>query len=126
MFWESKEINQCISCNIEEGYYPKFNDTNNIYPFLNCYNNETIFDGYYLNKTLYSFEPCYYTCNKCSSYGDKINNNCEECKMGYYFNNGKNCYQCNNYYYFDSSNNYHCIDSCSVYNLCSLSDWYWL
>ena len=111
---ESKEINQCISCNIEEGYYPKFNDTNNIYPFFNCYNNETIFDRYYLNKTLYSFEPCYNTCSKCSSYGDKINNNCDECKIGYYFtsktNNDKNCYQCNNYYYFDSSNNYHCTE----------------
>ena len=105
-------INLCISCNIEEGYYPKSNDINNIFQFINCYNNETISDGYYLNISLNSYEPCYNTCSKCSYYGDNINNNCDECKIGYYFNSNtsKNCYQCNNYYYFDSSNNYHCTE----------------
>ena len=105
---------KCLSCNTEEEYYPKNNDEDNTLLLLNCYNNETISDGYYLNKTFFSYEPCYNTCEKCSGFGDENNNNCDECKSGYSFmNNDKNCYQnCNYYFYFDSSQRYHCTENC--------------
>ena len=113
---ETIQLNKCLTCNNEEGYYPKYNDTNNILFFVDCYNNETISEGYYLNGELKIYEPCYNTCKKCSSYGDKNNNKCDECKPGYDFNpyitENPNCYQiCNYYYYFDSSNNYHCTET---------------
>ena len=103
---ESELVGQCISCNIDEGFYPKSDYNNTTLSFINCYNNETISDGYYLNKSLNLYEPCYNTCSKCSNFGDENNNNCDECKSGYSFinnyTNDKNCYrQCNYYYYID-------------------------
>ena len=35
--YKSMNFNLCESCNNEEGYYPKMNDSLNIYPFVNCY-----------------------------------------------------------------------------------------
>ena len=109
---ESVMINKCLSCNEDEGYYQKYNDTNNYLLLINCYNKETIDDGYYLDKNLNMFIPCFRTCSKCSKAGDENNNNCEECKSGYSFNNiTKNCEEkCNYYYYFDNKNKYHCTD----------------
>ena len=45
--------NLCISCNNEQGYYIKFNDTSSKYGFINCYNQSPI--GYYLdtNDSIY-------------------------------------------------------------------------
>ena len=114
---ESILLNKCLLCNSDEGYYQKFNDTNNFLIFVNCYSKDTIEDGYYLDSELSLFKPCYETCSKCSHSGDENNHNCEECKSGYLFNNvTKNCEkeECENYFYFDDSNKYHCTDN----NIC--------
>ena len=48
-----------------------------------CYDKTPI--GYYLDKENNRYKKCYYTCNKCNKGGDKINNNCLECKDNYTF-----------------------------------------
>ena len=52
---ESKKHNLCVSCNIDENYYPKNNDDKNIDTFINCYNEETILceHNYYFNSSEY-------------------------------------------------------------------------
>ena len=35
---ESVENNLCISCNTNDNYFPKFNDSSNLNTFINCYN----------------------------------------------------------------------------------------
>ena len=106
--YESIQNNQCVSCNFEDGYYPKSNDNNNIYPFFNCYKN---LEGYYLNNQTY--EPCFSTCKYCSGFGNEINNKCIECISTHEFKNDfendNNCYQkCKYNYYYDSNNTYQC------------------
>ena len=120
---ESKIYNLCVSCNNDEGYYPKYNDELNINSSLiNCYNNDSISDGYFLNIVSKYYEQCYSTCKKCNKSGDEDNNNCLECKSGYQFKtdfeNDYNCYDiCDKYYYFDSNKKYYCVDECpSKYN----------
>ena len=66
-----------------------------------------------LAKSVY--KKCYETCGKCKIEGNKLNNNCEECKKNYTFYqnllNVSNCYKtCNFYYYFNESNNFHCTN----------------
>ena len=97
---------------MELGYFPKINDPNNFNnSFVNCYNESTISDGYYLNNITNQYEPCYYTCKKCNSLGDKNNNNCIECDnisfFNYFFDH--NCYpNCLNYYYIDYKSQFQC------------------
>ena len=50
-------IDLCISCNEEQNYFPKFNDTNNYNSFINCYTN---LENYYLKDNIYN--PCYGSC----------------------------------------------------------------
>ena len=114
---ESMEYNLCETCNIDEEYYPKINDTLNIYPFINCYKGS--FGGYYLDNNDKIYKPCYSSCEACSESGDENNHNCLTCKSGYIFKelflDDKNCYEnCTFYYYFDSNNKYQCTlsDEC--------------
>ena len=51
----SKLKNQCISCNNEEGYYPKCDDNENISPYLKCYKNP---EGYLLVENP-QYTQCY-------------------------------------------------------------------
>ena len=108
--FESMEYNLCESCNIKEGYYPKINDSLNIYQFINCYND---LKGYYLDYNESIYKPCNSKCETCTGHGDEINNNCQTCISGYSFLNDSvykhNCYEiCEFYYYFDSEKKYHC------------------
>ena len=50
---ESLENNLCISCNQDEGYYPKANDNN---LFINCYNYDTIPKDYFFNNITKQYE----------------------------------------------------------------------
>ena len=109
--FESSMNNLCISCNINENYYPLFNDTINSIEFINCYNE--IPDGYFFDNIEKIYKPCYSTCKNCTENGDENNNNCLSCKDNYSFKddfeNDKNCYKkCDYYYYFDSNRNYFC------------------
>ena len=103
---DSMNNNLCISCNNEDGYYPKFNDSSNIDSFIECYNNA--FEGYFLDITQKIYNPCYSTCKTCNESGDIDNNNCIKCYNNYTLMDS-NCYEiCKYYYYFNSSNNYQC------------------
>ena len=111
----------CISCNNEEGYYPKFEEERNNDGFINCYKNPS---GYFLitiDGEQY-YEKCYETCSNCIELGDEINNKCTECIQDYGFKydfeNAQNCYEiCSDKYYFDSDRKHFCIDQCpSAYN----------
>ena len=107
---ESLSHNLCISCNKENNFYPKNNDSSNNNSYLDCYNN---LEGYYLDNEM--FYKCYKTCENCNLPGNETHNNCVKCKLNYTFlkdeNNNYNCYkQCKYYYYFNSSNEYICTD----------------
>ena len=103
---ESTLKDLCISCNIENYYYPKINDDKNEDLFIGCYYREI--EGFYLDNDNSILKPCYSNCKKCTEYGNIFDNKCTECYSNYTLNN-TNCYQiCEYYYYFDSSNLYHC------------------
>ena len=103
------EDNQCKSCNTNKGYYPKSNEESNS-DFINCYKDPV---GYYFDNNTNTYNPCYPTCKKCSSFGNMTHNKCLECIEGYRFisdfEDDANCYNiCNYYYYFDENKNYFC------------------
>ena len=122
---ESHDIGKCLSCNNENEFYAIYNETNNKY--ITCYPKETVFEGLYLNTANKVFEPCFYSCKKCSVLGNEDNHQCEQCISGYDYNQkisiNNNCYEiCEYYYYIDSSNKYQCTpeDKCpSSYKLIS-------
>ena len=88
---ESMAKNLCITCNINDNYYPKYNDSSNIESFINCYNQTPI--GYYLDNSDLNnifYNPCYITCKKCNQYGNEVNHSCDECFDNYTLKDG-NC-----------------------------------
>ena len=99
----------CLTCNVDENYFPKSNETNT---FVNCYNN--LEEYFYLDNQMY--HPCYSTCKKCTGEGTLTNHKCSECILNHSFKsdlgNNNSCYlDCNHYYYFDENNNYYCTES---------------
>ena len=109
---ESMDKELCISCNINDNYYPKFNDNLNIEDFIKCYNTKQ--EGYYLDKNQNIYMPCYSECKNCEELGNENNNKCTECNSNYTLVN-QNCFEkCSYYHYFDTSNKYHCTlsDEC--------------
>jgi len=60
---ESMMYNACISCDIDNYYYPKFNNSNNN-SFIDCYNFNTISDGYFLDKNDNSFKLFFFKLQK--------------------------------------------------------------
>jgi len=109
---QSVEKELCISCNINDNYYPKINDNSNVDDFIKCYNTKQ--EGYYLDKNQHIYMPCYSDCKNCEELGNENNNKCTECKSDYILVN-QNCYEkCSYYHYFDFSNKYHCTlsDEC--------------
>ena len=108
---ESNALDLCVTCNDEEGYYPKIDDEKREDGFINCY----IYpEGYFLNNSIYV--PCYLSCKYCTKLGDSLNNECSECKSGYEtkndFDNDDNCYRiCEHYYYYDENNIYQCTEN---------------
>ena len=96
----------CISCNINNNFYPKYDPLNTI-EFFDCYNK---LDGYFLNDSTQFFEPCYKTCKSCQKLGDNYNHKCTECYPNYNHNDS-NCFEkCKYYYYYDLLNEYHCSE----------------
>ena len=108
---DSQINNSCISCNIYEGYYPKYNDILENNSFIECYN---FLEGYYLDNN--TFKPCFYSCKECNNSGDVYNNNCLACYSNYTLK-GSNYYEkCEYYYYINSSNYYSCTSNKSCPN----------
>ena len=105
----SYQYEQCINCNIEKGYYPKYNDKTNVSTFVNCYIDP---DGYYLKNNSY-YKYCYSTCKKCHGHGNDANNNCKECYEGsLLIKEEKKCLKnCSYNYYYDSSNKLKCTEN---------------
>ena len=98
---ESNTYNLCISCNTEDNYYPKYNDSLNKNSFINCYNITP--ERHILDNNIY--KPCYETCYNCKGIGENNNHNCISCITNYSFihDNNDNCYKnCEYYYYFDN------------------------
>ena len=102
---------KCLSCNIEQGYFPADNK-----PSSNCYNITTIDIEYILIETfdkeniIKKWTICYSTCETCFSSGNSKQHNCLNCISGYYFlDNTTNCvnesYATSNGYYFNSAYN---------------------
>ena len=109
---DSLKYDLCISCNTEEGYYPKEKDVANNNTFINCYKD---LEGYYLDINDNIFKKCYSTCKNCNQSGNITNNNCLECITNHMFRddfkNDSKCYEnCLYYYYFDLENNYYCTE----------------
>ena len=107
-----ENINICYSCN--EGYYPIYNDTSNIYPYINCYKSP---EGFYLDNKDKYYKSCYLSCKSCTEKGDIKYNNCLECALNYQTKNDspidRNCYEiCENYYYYDNEKIHHCVNEC--------------
>ena len=112
----SIELNLCVSCNKEEGYFPKIDEPLEENGFINCYKNP---EGYYYNELNEIYEPCYFSCKSCIEFGNETDNKCIECKFGYehkndFEGNKNNCYEiCEYYYYFDrkKNNKYFCTEN---------------
>ena len=102
---ESLEKNLCISCNIENKFFPKFEEFEETYDrsLLDCYN-ETPF-GYYLDKDVYKIDK---SCDNFEKYN--LNND----KTFFLENVELSSYNCPHYYYCDELNNYYCIND----NIC--------
>ena len=117
---------KCLSCNIDQGYYPAINK-----PTSHCYNKTTIDQEYNLLQ-LYDEDTqklsriwmiCYNTCKTCSSFGNEEENNCISCISKHYLiYNTTNCVNneyamANNYYFNTTFKQYvKCDKSC---NTCS-------
>ena len=80
---ECNQINLCLSCNINKGYYQKKDEVISN-GFINCYNNEI--DGYFLDSITLSYIQCYSTCKRCKGEGIKNQQNCIECYSNYFLN----------------------------------------
>ena len=85
--------NLCFSYNNKD-YYPIYNDSSNIFPYINCYHSP---EGFYFEKNITKYKPCYFSCKSCSNHGDAKNNNCTECldnfSFKYDFIDDTNCYK---------------------------------
>ena len=80
--------NLCTSCNVDENYYHKLNDSFNINSYYKCYHINDIQIHYYLEDNI--FKPCYSKCKTCNGTGTNNNNNCLLCEEEYILING-NC-----------------------------------
>jgi hypothetical protein len=111
---ESLQNGLCITCNDEEGYYPKYSERLN--DFINCYQN---LKRYYLMEDY--FFPCYETCDECLTEGNANDQKCTVCKEGYKFNEMDftgSCYQiCEHFYYINESNKIQCtrLGQCPIF-----------
>ena len=90
----------CLSCYVNDQYYPKINDSLNTDSYYKCYNKNETQINYYLDNNI--FKPCYPLCNKCSGEGNNENNNCTECKDPDYELVDGNCI-CINYYNYEKT-----------------------
>jgi len=98
---------KCIKCNIQNKYYPTFNDTSL------CFNSEEIIKRYYFNHINNKFMPCYKNCKTCYWGGTDENQLCTSCLDNFiYEQKNKNCIikNCVGLYYI-VNNNKICLDS---------------
>ena len=118
---ESIYQTHCQAKKCKSNYYYIFNYEDICYPGSENLLYYFLYDDPILSETY--FKPCYETCETCSQSGNKQNNNCNTCRIGYILHpnqitNPNNCvFDClsiNNYFYLDEDNNdeYICVDKC--------------
>ena len=105
----------CIKCNIEEGYYPFYNN-DYTQMMTDCYSYETKKNDWFLDEETNEYRKCYNTCQKCNKEGNKINHNCNEnqCKSEFIVNPiDKTKCECEFYHYINENNEFICVDKCN-------------
>ena len=112
---ESVLNNICISCNNDNDYYPKYDDILSITPFMNCYNEAQ--DGYYFDNNEQYYMPCYSTCLKCDGPGNIYDNKCTECDSNY-IKIDNNCYNKCIFYFFLNYSEIYQQYQCTLFNYC--------
>ena len=90
-------------------------DNKNFTKKKKCYDKTP--EGYYLDIQKKIYKKCYNNCKYCYGEGNKIINNCTECKDNLIFINeslySTNCYErCEFYYYFNDDNDFICTQKC--------------
>ena len=109
---ESEKQNLCISCNINNSFYPKYNDSNSInFIFIDCYPDDTIFDGFFIDKSDNIYKPCYKTCKSCNESGSVSEHKCMTCYSNYTLDNNNCIPICEYYYYLDDNNEIKCTSN---------------
>ena len=106
------EINKCIECNYELGYYP-IRFENKMDAYEQCYNQTTKLNNFYLDLKSKSFNLCYELCNTCENGGNYFEHNCTSCIFGYKLESNtvkpSNCIlDCAYYYYYTIFGQYRC------------------
>ena len=119
---ESIQLDLCVTCNTNDGYYRVNYNNHQIY--IECLKNDSslsnskILSKFYFDPVLQEFNLCYETCKTCTSAGDPINHNCITCDEEHLFIPGKtehNCItECKYYYYFTYLSQY----KCTIYPQC--------
>ena len=77
---ESINLNKCIICNTEEGYYPIYNG--NMERYKICIHNSE-HENYYFDEKNNLYLSCYEICKTCEKEGNEIFHNCLTCKDDY-------------------------------------------
>ena len=114
---ESAHYNLCITCNIDEQYYPAlFPENDFLHGFTECYNSTTKPINFYLDSSDNKYKPCYETCLTCNKGGNSENNNCLTCEINYIkkpdYPNSTNCVtECYYSYYYSAFGQYKCTNN---------------
>ena len=114
---ESNNLGMCITCNIDEGYYPVFNRSiyERYYKCLHISNK----GKYYLDEENKILKPCYDLCKTCEKEGNETFHNCLTCENNYAFREESltifrnNCFlniicESNRPYYYSEDGEYKC------------------
>ena len=80
---ESKKLGLCLYCNIDEEYYPIFNE--NVYERYHKCLHISNKGKYYLDEENKNFKPCYNSCKTCDKEGNETIHNCLTCENEYIF-----------------------------------------
>ena len=110
---ESNAFGLCLTCNIEEEYYPVYYDSNQQI-YIECLKREAITNSnLFFNPQSKRINLCYETCKTCLQAGNPEFHNCITCDTEHMFrpdNNPKgNCItNCKYFYYFTFAGQYKC------------------
>ena len=115
--YESFLYDLCISCNIEQNYFPaSYPDDSFLHGFIECFNENTKPINFYFDNSDKKYKPCYETCLTCSKGGNSQINNCLTCDTNYIKKpedlNTTNCVtECFYLYYFTPFGQYKCTNN---------------
>ena len=96
----------CTSCNNEDGFYPLFNDSQNVGSSIKCY--KEVPEAHFLDINEKIFMPCYPVCKECEELGNDTNNKCTDCYSDKILSEGNCLENCLFYFYYDSFNSFQC------------------